>query len=249
VNAAILAYEHSFDDEQATVLAQAQSNPLLLPVGLGVLVLVLAVLVLFDVQVFVLRPLVRLRDAALAVAAGDRTRQVVAVARDEIGDLGRAFNTMISRVATQQQATQERTASLEQSNAAQAQLLATIQALDVPVIPVGDGVLALPLVGAVNKARAANLTTRLLETIYRERADVVILDVTGLATADEQAAHFLLDTAQQAALLGAQVVLTGIRADLARQMALLDLDLSSITVRATLREAIAEILAARHTGT
>lgn len=242
LSAAIEEYDALLRQERFMVVAATEEDPLQITRVLAVLVLLVAVAQYVLVRRGLLRPLLTLRDAALAVAAGERQQQVRADSRDEIGDLGRAFNTMIARVGAQEQVLQERAARLEQANAAQRQLLDTVRALDVPVIPVGEGVLALPLVGTIDAARADQLTQRLLGAVHRERADTVLLDVTGLVSVDDNGARYLLDTAQQLRLLGAHTIVTGIRAELAHTLAALDLDLHAIDVRATLREGIAEAL-------
>ena len=71
-------------------------------------------------------PVLALRDAALKVGEGDRTQQVNSNGKDEIGELGRAFNKMVNelsiaeteRKAAQQQLIQsEKMASLGQMTA------------------------------------------------------------------------------------------------------------------------------------
>ncbi|MFN5295927.1 MAG: HAMP domain-containing protein, partial [Flavobacteriales bacterium] len=44
-------------------------------------------------------PVLALRDAAIKVGEGDRTQQVKSGSRDEIGELGRAFNKMVKALA------------------------------------------------------------------------------------------------------------------------------------------------------
>jgi anti-anti-sigma regulatory factor/HAMP domain-containing protein len=237
------SYAELLRQERFSTVAGAEQDPLQVTRVLALLTLLVMLSQYAAIHLLLLRPLVRLRNAAHAVAAGDRSQLLRDTANDEIGDLSRAFNTMIERVGAQEQSLQERAATLEQANEAQRNLLDTVRALDVPVIPVGEGVLALPLVGAVDAARAGQLTQRLLDTVHRERASTVLLDVTGLAGADDTTARYLLETAQQLRLLGARAIVTGIRAELAHTLATLDLDLQGVDVRATLREGIAEALA------
>jgi anti-anti-sigma regulatory factor/HAMP domain-containing protein len=241
LDAAIKDFAEHQRQERFEIVAAAAQDPLQITRVLALLTLLVMIAQYAAIHILLFRPLLRLRDAALAVAAGDR-RQLRADKKDEIGDLSRAFNTMIERVGAQERSLQERAATLEQANAAQSQLLDTVRALDVPVIPVGEGVLALPVVGAVDAARAGQLTQRLLDSVHRERASTVLLDVTGLSSAEEATARYLLDTAQQLRLLGARTIVTGIRAELAHTLAALDLDLHTVDVRATLREGIAEAL-------
>jgi hypothetical protein len=56
---------------------------------------------------------------------------------------------------------------------------ATISELLTPVLEVWDGVLALPIVGSVDTARAQDMTETLLERIVATGSEIVLLDITG----------------------------------------------------------------------
>jgi hypothetical protein len=60
-----------------------------------------------------------------------------------------------------------------------AQQRATISELLTPVLEVWDGVLALPIVGSVDTARAQDMTETLLERIVATGSEIVLLDITG----------------------------------------------------------------------
>lgn len=66
----------------------------------------------------------------------------------------------------------------------------------------------------------------------------MIVDITGVALVDTQVANALIRASQAVALLGAQVVLTGIRPEVAQTLVGLGVDLSSIVTRSTLRDGI-----------
>ena len=63
------------------------------------------------------RPLSDLREAAIAITEGDYYRPVGMPRTDELGQLGRAFETMANRVAIAQHALQEQLAAVEESEA------------------------------------------------------------------------------------------------------------------------------------
>ncbi|MCU0494059.1 MAG: PAS domain-containing protein, partial [Chloroflexaceae bacterium] len=69
---------------------------------------------------------------------------------------------------------------LEAEQREREQLEATVQELSLPVIPVLPGVLVLPLVGNVDGARANDFLQVLLGAVERERARLVLLDITGV---------------------------------------------------------------------
>jgi rsbT co-antagonist protein RsbR len=88
----------------------------------------------------------------------------------------------------------------------------TVQALSVPVVPLQEGVLLLPLIGHLDDRRAAELTSGLLVAIQQRGARSVVLDITGLADLDMAGSLALRRTADAARLLGCQIFLVGVRA-------------------------------------
>lgn len=113
-----------------------------------------------------------------------------------------------------------------------------IQELSTPIMPIHDGILALPLIGQIDDERANKITERLLDEIRARQARIIILDITGVAQLDRPVAAALLRTARAVQLLGAQVLLVGVRAEIARTVAQLDVDLSGLVTLANLRSGI-----------
>lgn len=111
--------------------------------------------------------------------------------------------------------------------------------LSTPLIPINDEVVVMPLVGHVDASRISRILTVLLEGVQDRRARVVILDVTGVPVVDAQIAGAFVSAARAVQLLGAQVVLTGIRAEVAQALVKLQADLRGIVTRATLQSGIA----------
>jgi len=132
---------------------------------------------------------------------------------------------------------------LQEASATQAQLREAIQELSTPIIPVYNGVLVLPLVGRIDNARAQNITEGLLEAIAREQAELVLLDITGVAVVDTGVANHLMQTARAASLLGSQVVLVGISAEVAQTLVQLGLDLGKLMTLSNLQSGIEYALA------
>jgi PAS domain S-box-containing protein len=148
---------------------------------------------------------------------------------------------LIMRDATDQiRNEQERNQLQEQVIAAQQ---AALRELSTPIIPLTDDLLVMPLIGTVDSNRAQQVIETLLEGVATTRATTVILDITGVLIVDTQVANALLRAAQAVKLLGARVVLTGIRPDVAQTLVGLGLDLSGITTRGTLQSGIAVALA------
>jgi anti-anti-sigma regulatory factor len=118
----------------------------------------------------------------------------------------------------------------------------TIQQMSVPVLPIADGVLVLPLVGTLDSQRALLLTERLLDTIQRERAHMVLIDITGVPVVDTQVAGALIRASQAVQLLGAEPVICGIRAEVAQTVISLGLDLGQLSSQRDLRSGLAYAL-------
>lgn len=106
--------------------------------------------------------------------------------------------------------------------------------MSVPVLQIWEGILVVPLVGTLDSERTRGVTERLLQAIVDYRADLVLLDITGVPTVDTRTAQHLLETTRSVRLLGSRVVLTGIRPAIAQTLVHLGVDMSSLTTRATL---------------
>lgn len=114
-----------------------------------------------------------------------------------------------------------------------------IESLSAPVIQVWDGILTVPLVGALDGRRAIAVAERLLESIVLHQADIVILDVTGVPLVDTGVAQALMQASRAVRLLGSQVVLVGLSAELAQTLVHLGVDFRQITTLANLQAGIA----------
>ena len=110
--------------------------------------------------------------------------------------------------------------------------------LSTPLIPIKEGVVVMPLVGAMNAERAAQMLEALLGGVTSSGARVAILDVTGVQVVDTHVADMLMRAAQSVRLLGAEVVITGIKPRVAQVLVGLDVDLASVATRRTLRDGI-----------
>jgi len=119
---------------------------------------------------------------------------------------------------------------------------ALLRELSTPLIPVSDDVVVMPVVGALTEARAGQMRGALLDGITAHRARVAILDVTGVPCVDGKVAEALLYAVRSARLLGAEVVLSGIKPAAAQALVRIGADFSGIVTRATLKDGIAHAL-------
>jgi anti-anti-sigma regulatory factor/HAMP domain-containing protein len=205
------------------------------------------------------RPIVRLRDAAQQIASGNLTSRVLLQRGDELGMLAQSFNQM---AATLQQRTQDLEAqySAAQSAYTQAEVaraeiaaqLATIEAqrdvirtMSVPILPLTDRALVMPLIGELDADRLRLVKDQALQRVEQTAARYLICDITGVAIIDTQVAHELVRVVQAARLLGAEVVLVGIRPEVAQAIASLPIQLDGIVTLSTLQVGIDYVLRER----
>jgi rsbT co-antagonist protein RsbR len=106
-------------------------------------------------------------------------------------------------------------------------------------------VLVLPLVGAVDEGRAERIMETMLSSIVQHRAEVVIIDITGIAAVGLQTAKHLSTAARAGRLLGAQLVLVGMSAEVARTFVEEGIELSGITMLGNLQAGLDYALALR----
>ena len=100
----------------------------------------------------------------------------------------------------------------------------------------------------IDAPRAERMISVLLDGIDRQRADVVLLDLTGVKTADHEAASALVRATRAASLLGAEVVLTGISPELSRTFVELAADFGRIVMKGTLGDGVSYALGERRSG-
>lgn len=104
----------------------------------------------------------------------------------------------------------------------------SIRELSTPVLQVRERLLILPIIGVLDSQRARQLTEQLLSAIQTNRAKVVVVDITGVATIDLKVANHLFHTVEASRLMGASVIVTGLSSKIAQTLVDLDVDLSMI---------------------
>ncbi|MEW6750093.1 MAG: STAS domain-containing protein [Candidatus Latescibacterota bacterium] len=205
----------------------------------------------------------RRQTMAHALAAAEQRLAEVEADRDrlqrEAAARGQADEAMRGSLAQQQEELRahrdhletlvaERTRELAQANEALKRHLAEVEAheeviraqahqlleLSTPVMQVWEGIVVAPLIGSLDTARAQRFTEVLLERIVARGCEVALVDITGVAVIDTQTAQHLLETVSAARLLGAQVILTGVRPAIAQTLVHLGIDLADVATRSSL---------------
>jgi rsbT co-antagonist protein RsbR len=115
-----------------------------------------------------------------------------------------------------------------------------IRELSTPVLQVRDRLLILPIIGVLDSHRARQLTEQLLRGIQENRAKVVVIDITGVATIDVTVATHLVQTVEAARLMGARAILTGLSSKIAQTLVDLGVDLSTMRTAGDLQGGLEE---------
>jgi DNA-binding LacI/PurR family transcriptional regulator/anti-anti-sigma regulatory factor len=149
------------------------------------------------------------------------------------GLLGAALEreALVDRLMAQQ-------ATLRDAYERERSLAETIHELGSPVVPIFAGVLLVPLVGGIDTLRAQQIIEAVLSGVTSHHAHTVLLDITGVPIVDTNVANSLIQTARAATLLGARVVLVGIRPEIAQSIVGLGIDLSHLDTQPSLAVAL-----------
>lgn len=165
----------------------------------------------------------KLGTALSSILQGTLLRVPETARRDELGILCSIANRIGQEIIT----TRERDAVLRKDLEAkleelaasyrnQEQLLRTIRELSAPLLVVHPSVLLLPIIGHMSAERSQDILCSLLDEVVRERAKVVILDVTSAVSGDDMTATMIDRATSAVRLLGAELILSGVSAEFAK---------------------------------
>lgn len=158
-------------------------------------------------------------DAQIASLEGE---EAVAVVRDI---------TETKRASAKEALGREREAIIR----AQAEALSQ---LSMPFIPITERVAVMPLIGDMDGKRVERIRETLVQRLADQRASAVIIDLTGVENVAAAAVVQLVRMVQAVALLGTELILTGIRGAVARRLVELGADFRGAAMRQTLQEGI-----------
>jgi len=153
---------------------------------------------------------------------------------------------LMDRTEELRQANERLSSELRERASLQDELLAAhqqrLRELSTPLMPISEKVIIMPLIGAMDVARAEQVMETALEGATQRNAEFVILDVTGLKGIDAGVADLLVRASQGLRLLGARVIITGVRPEVARALVELGVSLETIVTKATLQDGVAHAL-------
>jgi len=142
----------------------------------------------------------------------------------------------VVRILTAAQDVTDRRAALEALRVQQE----LIRQLSTPVLRLRERLLILPVIGAIDPARADQISDQLLGSIRSNRAKVVVIDLTGVAAMDATVAERILRTAQACRVLGASVIVSGVSREIGNVLVHTGLDLSQLVTKGDLQGGIEE---------
>jgi methyl-accepting chemotaxis protein len=191
--------------------------------GFWALVVLLPILGLlaFWFSATLVRPIRALSSTANALANGELDQPVDVDRGDEVGDLARSFESM--RLSLRD--------LIDRQNR-------SIEALSTPLIPIHEDVVVLPLVGELDRPRCHRIRESLTHRLHEKGARCVIVDLTGVSRLDPEVAAELVRVAQSARLMGASAILSGLRPQLAAELADHPDTMAGIATARSLRDAI-----------
>ncbi len=190
-----------------------------------------------------------LRQGVTRISGGDLDYVLAIHTGDDIEELADDFNEMARSLQDSQvrlerwghdleSSVAERTCELQQALEEQRRLSTAIREMSTPVVPVHHGVIVMPLVGVIDAPRARQIVSALLEGVENHNAKVAIIDITGIPVMDGEVAGYLVEASQAARLLGAQIVLVGIKPEVAKAIVGLGVGLTGIVTRSDLQAGI-----------
>ena len=153
--------------------------------------------------------------------------------------VARAVVAQRNQQLRQQEAAMElQRAELDITNRERARLDDLVQDIWIPIAPIFQGVLTVPLVGELDLQRADDLTARLLYEIDRTSASHVLVDLSGVDSIAPATARHLAQMAATVVLLGAKLALVGIKPAIARIIVQERLAVQSLTTHRHLRDGL-----------
>ena len=191
----------------------------------------------------------RVIDILSMVSIGEYSPEMIQIPAgenaDEFSVLEAALNIYNQELASARNQNEKYIAELESSKRELQDQIATIarqqmaiHELSSPIAEVWEDILLLPVIGSLDSQRALEMTEKLLERIKQTRSACVIIDITGVEIVDTTTANAMLKMTRSARLLGAVCVLTGVRPEIARTMAQLNIEVEGVRTLRTLKDGL-----------
>ena len=113
-----------------------------------------------------------------------------------------------------------------------------LQELSAPLIPIFENITIMPLVGTIDTERAKSIMENLLQGVVKHRAQVVLIDITGVPVVDTMVAHHIIQASEAVRLVGAKCIIVGIRPEIAQTIVNLGINLTQVMTKSSLQKGI-----------
>lgn len=124
-----------------------------------------------------------------------------------------------------------------------------IEELSAPIIPsIIPDTMLVPLMGTLTEQRFRHIQTKILEVAATERADMVLVDFTGIHLKDisqlgmQELSHQIGQLHSALCLMGIETIFVGFSPEFVRGIVLAGLDVSRFTIHATFRTALQYVM-------
>ncbi|PLS02052.1 STAS domain-containing protein [Neobacillus cucumis] len=110
--------------------------------------------------------------------------------------------------------------------------------LSAPLVLIQDGVAVMPLIGIMDSYRVAHIAEDVVPKIAEQRLGYLIADYSGILDVDEVIAHSLRSMGSALILMGVEVVVSGMRPELAMTVTKSGINMSDIKTFAHVKQAL-----------
>jgi len=128
--------------------------------------------------------------------------------------------------------------SLRRSSEIEQALADRVRQLSLPIVPLKDGVVLLPLGGILTPEQNPQSIAGIVDEILKQPAADLLLDLSGISALDENLERMLAEIVRKVAQRGTRVTFIGARADIQRRMADKKSELSGIKHQSSVVKAL-----------
>lgn len=107
-----------------------------------------------------------------------------------------------------------------------------------PIVPINDGIAVLPLVGSLSGDRCKKLLDIIPQKVQGYQLQYLIIDVSGIYDIDALVINYLYKINAVLKMLGISPIFSGLRPELAQKAVEVCPDITSLTTKATVQQAL-----------
>ena len=119
--------------------------------------------------------------------------------------------------------------------------LKELTVLSTPIVPIAEKISVLPIIGTLTEERYEEMINQVSHYLTNSKDDVLVMDLSGLIGIDTHAAHKIFKFHELLKLMGTDLILTGIKPELAIKTEKLNLDFSSLQTFLNVKDAIKQL--------